>query len=504
MRVRVHQSMPLTVRFYAEFSTTLKQATVSAHWHCDSPTNLSRKKTRYLVNGNIRNWKEPVRDLLSCYASDYQRSLDAGNLESAGHNALLYCYMSFHCGRELDAIEEDFLKYNASLKSLLHQPRLHIINSLYHQAAGNMRLTGDDPCRLSGDKDEMLEKWVATRQGLALHTYYFLKQYLCYYFGRHDEAIQFSDKAKPWARAVVGPLTVPVAAFYDSLARAAMWRTADPARQRSLLREIERNQKKMKKWAHHAPGNHLHKFLLVAAELESIRGNELNAINFYEKSISQARKSGYLQEEALANELAAKFHFARNRNGVAATYLRQSWRSYKQWGANAKLNDLQRKYPQLVERNEPGSLNTSLTKSISSLTFDLHALMKALKDIAQEKTHSQLVEKTILTAMECAGADCGLLILRKTTDSLFVEAEVSADHKKPKILQSVPLGEAPNVSQSIVNYVKRTHRSVVINNALDSQDTVPALRQDPYIKVRQVKSVLCIPLMTAAANEGAS
>lgn len=104
--------------------------------------------------------------------------------------------------------------------------------------------------------------------------------------------------------------------------------------------------------------------------------------------------------------------------------------------------------------------------------------------------------------MECAGADCGLLILRKTTDSLFVEAKISADHRKPRILQSIPLGEATNVSHSIVNYVRRTQRSVVINDALEAQDTVPGLRQDPYINAKRVKSVLCIPLATEAATEG--
>jgi len=459
-------------------------------------------QTRYLVNAHVRHWKEPVRDLLSCYTGDYQHSLEMGDLGSAAHNAVIYCYMSFHCGRELDALDDDFLKYNAALKTLLHQPRWHVVNALFHQAASNMRGIGGDPCSLSGDKEEVLKKWMTTKQGTALHTFYFLKQYLCYHFGRHDESIRFSDKAKPFAFAILGSVTNPIAVFYDSLARIAIWRTADPVRPRALLRAVGRNQKKMKKWAHHGAANHLHKYLLVAAEFEGIRGNELNAINLYEKAIHHARKSGYLQEEALANELAAKFHFALDRSGVATTYLRQAWHCYKQWGAAAKLEELERIYPQLAGQKEPSSLNTSLTTGISSLTFDLQALMKALKNIAQEKTHSQLVEKTIMAAMECAGADCGLLILRKTTDSLFVEAEVSADHTKPKILQSIPLAEAGNVSQSVVNYVKRTQRSVVINDALGSQDTVPGLRQDPYIKIKRVKSVLCIPLMTGTANEG--
>ncbi len=459
-------------------------------------------QTRYIVNGMIRHWKEPAHELLANFIDGYQYCLENGDLVSAANNALFYCYMSFHCGRELEVLEDEFVKYNAAIKSWLHQPGLHTINSLYHQAASNMRVPASDSCGLSGDNEELLQKWQASRQGLTLHTYFFLKQYLCFHFGRYDDAISFSDKAKPLAHAVLGAITIPVAVFYDSMARLAVWPEASPQRQRNLLRDVARNQKKLKMWAHLAPENHLHKFLLVRAELEGLDGNELEAINLYEKAIAHAKKSGYVQEEALANEQAAKFHLAHGRKNIASTYLRQAWLCYKQWGAMAKVDELQRVHPQLEIQKDSGSLSTSLTRGMSSLTFDLHALMKALKDIAQEKSHSQLVEKTIVTAMECAGADSGLLILRNSKDSLFVEAEISPAQVKPKILHSIPLGDAPNVSHSVVNYVKRTQRSVVINDAADSHDAVPGLHQDSHIKTRRVKSVLCIPLLNGAANEG--
>lgn len=75
-----------------------------------------------------------------------------------------------------------------------------------------------------------------------------------------------------------------------------------------FLSQVAANQAQMQKWAHHAPMNFQHKFDLLTAEGYRVAGNFPKAIELYDRAIQLATINGYIQEEALANELAAKFY----------------------------------------------------------------------------------------------------------------------------------------------------------------------------------------------------
>jgi hypothetical protein len=106
----------------------------------------------------------------------------------------------------------------------------------------------------------------------------------------------------------------------------------------------------MQQWARHAPANFLHKWQLVEAELARVQGKAAHAIDCYEQAVRLAQDSQFLQEEALAQELAGQFHLARGQQFLARLYLRESVQSYRQWGALAKVRDLENRYPWLAER----------------------------------------------------------------------------------------------------------------------------------------------------------
>jgi hypothetical protein len=74
------------------------------------------------------------------------------------------------------------------------------------------------------------------------------------------------------------------------------------------LQTVEVNQEQLQAWAKSAPMNYLHKWQLVAAEKCRVLGDRLGAIDYYDQAIVGAKTHGYLQEEALANELAARFY----------------------------------------------------------------------------------------------------------------------------------------------------------------------------------------------------
>ena len=87
-----------------------------------------------------------------------------------------------------------------------------------------------------------------------------------------------------------------------------MYPQADKEEQKQYLKKVVQNQKKMKKWAVHAPMNYQHKYDLVAAEKARVLGQNDRAMDLYDRAIAGAAKNGYIQEEALAYELAGEFY----------------------------------------------------------------------------------------------------------------------------------------------------------------------------------------------------
>ena len=97
--------------------------------------------------------------------------------------------------------------------------------------------------------------------------------------------------------------------------------------------------------------NYLHKFHLVEAEKARVLGQFFEAEEFYERAISGASEHEFIQEEALAYELAAKHYLARGREKIAQTYIKEAHYCYDRWGATAKVKDLENRYPQFFPQS---------------------------------------------------------------------------------------------------------------------------------------------------------
>lgn len=110
----------------------------------------------------------------------------------------------------------------------------------------------------------------------------------------------------------------------------------------------------------------MHKYYLVAAELARVQGDLLNAMIFYKKSIELAKQNNYVNEVALANELAAKFYLAEDNETVAKGFMMDAYYNYTNWGSGAKLQNLEKNHPQLLVEGSKltSNLNTTSTTII--------------------------------------------------------------------------------------------------------------------------------------------
>ena len=290
--------------------------------------------------------------------------------------------------------------------------------------------------------------------------------------------------------------------FYDCLTVLAVL-SSQSKDSSELWQRLEESQTQLQQqWADYAPMNHQHKADLVAAEKCRVLKQKAEAIELYDKAISGAKENEYLQEEALANELAAKFYLDWDKEKIACSYMQEAYYCYSRWGAKAKVEDLEKRYPTLLspilERQKlsltPSATIASLSTGTISETstgtgeiLDLAALMKASRTLSEEIELEGAIANLMQVARENAGAETVALMLFK--EQVLMLSALLVGEKVPKI-DPIPVEASNEVPLSIVNKVKRTQETIALNNA--SNET--AFAADAYIQQHQPKSILCLPL----------
>lgn len=133
---------------------------------------------------------------------------------------------------------------------------------------------------------------------------------LAYFFGDYDRADEVSRMSDDFAVAAGGHPYVYRHALFSSLTAFAMARKV-PGRRRQMRqwRRALRIAKQVQTWSEAGNVNCSHLTLLLQAErLSFFKSKELEAKRMYNAAIISAHRSGYLNDKALAHELAFLFH----------------------------------------------------------------------------------------------------------------------------------------------------------------------------------------------------
>jgi PAS domain S-box-containing protein len=454
-----------------------------------------KARTVFIVNLFIKHWKEHLQETLTPLRDAYLIGLETGDLEYTAYSATAYTHHSYILGKELASLEREMAIYSNTLSQLGRETSFYYIQ-LNRQAVLNLMGQAEDKCRLIGesyDEDKMLPIHLEANAQNICHSFYFYKIFLGYLFQDYQQALDYVSLTEKTQDSAVG--SIPLLPFYTSLLHLAIYPDAPKSEQKRILLKVKSNLKNLKKWAHKAPMNHLHKFYLVEAERHRALGEKTKAIDCYDRAIALARENEYLNDEALANELTAKFYLGWGKEQVAQAYLTNAYYCYLRWGATAKIKDLEQRYPQLVKRfrkaNTSIDSRNSLSNSSSNTSgevLDLAALMKSSQAISSEIELDKLLTTVMRILLESSGAQTGYLIL-KSLGELRVEASGKANSNRVMVLQSTPIETC--LPASIIYYVARTKEGLIESDvAREGRFT-----QDAYIKTHQPKSILCAPLL---------
>jgi PAS domain S-box-containing protein len=466
----------------------------------ETGTNGHQAKTILIVYAFIHHWKGHIRETLEPFEKAYRTGLETGDLEYASHSRFFSSFYSLFSGKKLSEVDDLMTKNSDALRHLKHETSWHM-HEIYRQTVASLRGNSQNTFDLIDDiydEQQMHEIHLQANDRTTLCQFYFNKLFICYIFGQYHEAVKNGELAEKYLDSVTGAFGVPVIYFFNSLSRLALFFESSASEQAKIKRKIKINQKIMKKWAYHAPMNHLHRYLLVEAERNRVLGKIYNAIHYYDEAIELAKQQGYVHEQAIANELAAKFYLAQGEKQKAITYLKNARYGFLDWGAIAKVRAMDETYDQIladfqVKPQSPAHLpekNLSKTTYRSFENLDFTSVMKASQTISSEIVIERLLNQLMKIIMENAGAQRGVLIL-ESDENLFIEAELTMEQKNANVLLSIPLEKSTTIPLSVVNYVAKTQKFMVLNNAFKEGD----FRNDPRIIAQACKSIFCGPIL---------
>ncbi|SED35510.1 trifunctional serine/threonine-protein kinase/ATP-binding protein/sensor histidine kinase [Bradyrhizobium erythrophlei] len=275
--------------------------------------------------------------------------------------------------------------------------------------------------------------------------------------------------------------------FYSALARAGAFDSANQSSRQVHFKALTDYHRQLAVWAENCPENFENRAALVSAEIARIESRDLDAMHFYEQAIRSAHEHGFVQNEAVAHELAARFYSARRLETSADAHLRSARHCYLRWGADGKVSQLDRLYPRLAGLDEQYSA-AAVNSAIRQL--DVATVVKASQALSGEIELPSLIDRLMTIAIENAGADRGLLIL-PAGDEYLVQAEARATDARVEVSMRQGPITGSMCPESLVRYVIRTRESVILDDA-----SKPGLFSgDDYLRDRRSTSILCLPLI---------
>jgi predicted ATPase/GAF domain-containing protein/signal transduction histidine kinase/tRNA A-37 threonylcarbamoyl transferase component Bud32 len=435
-------------------------------------------------------WSRPVEAIMPVLEDCFRTCLDTGNMIYAAYVAYASGWMLFEKGEPLETVLAHMRRYApfARNNKIVFASEMLRLQELF--IAGLQGQDAQDGSMGTASAEESYAALVGTAHGYGIAFYHVIRQITPYLMGRIDDAMRARDEMAALLPKISSSMIEASHHFYGALTILAHLKTANRSEWERLFPLLDEHRRKLRLWAENCPTNFAARSLLVEAELLRLIGRTDAAMRLFEDAIRAARQYGQLHCEAITNELAAALFQDRGLPSIAETYLRNARYCYLRWGAFAKVGQLDHLHPNLAEGIGGPDRSTTLFNGRPE-GFDLMTVVKAQQAVSGEIVLGKLVEALLRIVVEHAGADRGLLILRRG-DLFRIEAEAVVEDDGIQVEPGVGLPEADDLPLSVLHYVTRSRERVVLDDAA----TPNSFMTEGYAARSGVKSLLCLPVVT--------
>jgi len=452
-----------------------------------------RGKLLHVHGDHVNFWRRHIATDFPILEKAIHACFEAGDHVFAGYLAFETLWQFIEKGETLENVQLLSVKY-AAFAQQSHNDAVSETIRLQQQFAAALQSKTSTELRFDRgrfDEEACAETIMKARFGCGIVFYHVMRQVLAFLGSRYEEALDCADRAAPILGAV---MAMPIEAtyhFFHALTLTALYSAASTEQQRKYDVVIGKIRRKFALWAQHAPENYANRYSLVLAECARIEGRVAEAMHYYEAAIRSSRDHGFLWNQAIAHELAAQFYAAQGFAAIADTYFRGARQCYQTWGASSKVRWLDKAHPSLRERITQPSFSDTLETPHEQL--DLGTVIKTSRAIFSEVVPEKLLETLMNIAIEHAGAERGLLVCPRL-DEQRIEAEAVTDTNTVSVSLLGTRVTPAALPLSVLHYVVRTHDSVLLDDAAAQE----RFSSDEYIRDKQVRSLLCLPLVKQA------
>jgi PAS domain S-box-containing protein len=440
---------------------------------------------------HVLPWTRHVRSNLGLLRRVFEMANESGDLTFSGYSCHTLITNLLAAGDPLPDVQREVEHGLAVAEKTRFREVIDLITIQLGLIRTLRGLTPKFGCFNDTQLDELqIERRLASNPNLARaeFSYWTRKLQVRFLNGDYASAVDAASRAQSLLWMARYLLESAEYHFYGALSRAAVCDTGTSDERRRHVAALAAHHRQLEIWAENCAENFENRAALVGAEMARLEGRELDAERLYEQAIRSARVNGFIHNEALAYELAARFYAARGFDEIAHLYLRNARYCYARWGADGKVRQLDQSHPQLKHESPVAGPTSTIGAPVEHL--DLATVIKVSQAVSSEIVLEKLLDTLMRTAIEQAGAERGLLIVSQENEQrIAAEAITSGD----TIIVRLPDQPVTTTAlpEALVRTVLRTREAVILDDAA----VEPAFAADPYIRQRQGRSILCLPLI---------
>lgn len=409
-----------------------------------------KSRVVYVYNLFVHHWNNHWSTLTPLFKKGMEAGYQSGDVMYLALNALQCVF--WNPTLDLESLCKEQEKYHPIIKESGYLDAVDLAN-LHQQTYRNYLGLTNELFSLNDASFDELQCFEAMRQRnflSGIFIYHLFKAEICFLHDGYSQAFSHIEEASKEHQAIKGTPYMVRFCFVTLLSFAACYPKTDTREKRRFDKRIKQEYKRMTKWANHFPVNFKHLHMIMRAEIARLAGEFQAAARYYDQAIKAANKNAFLRDEAMANELAAKFYLEQGQESAAVGYLREAHYLYYRWGGKRKIEHLEKTYPQsrarAMERVQANTATATTTTAISTTTtsepeaattLDFASAMKASQAISGEIVPETLLKKMISVVIENAGAQAGSLLLQDQ-GQWQIKAQGSVDQGDSVVLQVVP------------------------------------------------------------------
>jgi signal transduction histidine kinase len=291
-----------------------------------------------------------------------------------------------------------------------------------------------------------------------------------------------------------------VARLLRALALTGQARSADADEREGLLSELDELTRWLTARAADAPGNFLHLLRLVEAERAWATGDFRAAALAFDAARREAAQRQRPWHRALIAEHTARFYLANGIEHVGHDLLAQARQEYLDWGATAKVSQLDWAYPAMraapdaTVGDAPGRTADPPDRrsTVPAGTIDLLGIVSASQALSSETSIGQLHARVVEVLSAMTGATIVHLLLWSEDRHGWL---LPATHGDGGTVPLIGTGHESAVPMSVLRYVQRTREHLIVADAARDE----RFARDPYFAGVDCCSVLAVPVLSRGA-----